>query len=225
MARAKVAQARGNRGGSGAMMQLPEGISIGHWTDADGRTGCTVVLAPAGAMGSVDVRGAAPATLGTDALAPATLVERAHGVLLTGGSAFGLAAAGGVLRHLEEQGAGYALGSATVPIVGSGELNKDQANRVAAVAHDGIARAIGPAHTQLSQLLRQPDEVLGRLPGQDPPTLASLIEAPAAARASWQGSTTQTSPTSTRSATPANSANTGACVASSPRSKRHDCSR
>jgi L-aminopeptidase/D-esterase-like protein len=99
------------------MMQLPEGISIGHWTDAEGRTGCTVVLAPAGAVGGVDVRGAAPATLGTDALAPATLVERAHGVLLTGGSAFGLAAGAGVLRHLEEQGVGYALGSATVPIV------------------------------------------------------------------------------------------------------------
>ena len=98
-------------------MQLPQGISIGHWTDANGRTGCTVVLAPAGAVGGVDVRGAAPATLGTDALAPGRLVELAHGVLLTGGSAFGLAAATGVLRHLEEQGAGYALGSATVPIV------------------------------------------------------------------------------------------------------------
>ena len=97
--------------------QLPEGISIGHWTDAEGRTGCTVVLAPDGAVGGVDVRGAAPATLGTDALRPAMLVERAHGVLLTGGSAFGLEAAGGILRYLEERGVGYALGSAVVPIV------------------------------------------------------------------------------------------------------------
>ncbi len=97
--------------------QLPDGISIGHWTDAEGRTGCTVILAPDGAVGGVDVRGAAPATLGTDALRPATLIERIHGVLLTGGSAFGLDAAGGILRYLEERGAGYALGSVAVPIV------------------------------------------------------------------------------------------------------------
>ena len=97
--------------------QLPEGVSIGHWTDGDGRTGCTVVLTPDGAMGGVDVRGAASTTLGTDALRPATLIEHVHGVLLTGGSAFGLQAAAGVLRYLEEGGVGYALGSATVPIV------------------------------------------------------------------------------------------------------------
>lgn len=97
--------------------QLPEGISIGHWTDEEGRTGCTVILAPDGAVGGVDVRGAAPATLGTDALRPATLIERAHGVLLTGGSAFGLDAVGGVLRYLEEREVGFSLGSATVPIV------------------------------------------------------------------------------------------------------------
>jgi L-aminopeptidase/D-esterase-like protein len=101
----------------GGEAQLPEGILVGHWTDEKGRTGCTVVLAPDGAVGGVDVRGAAPATLGTDGLRPATLIERAHGVLLTGGSAFGLDAAGGVLRYLEERGVGYALGTATVPIV------------------------------------------------------------------------------------------------------------
>jgi L-aminopeptidase/D-esterase-like protein len=97
--------------------QLPQGISIGHWSDAEGRTGCTVILAPDGAVGGVDVRGAAPATLGTDALRPAMLIERAHGILLTGGSAFGLEAVGGVMRYLEERGVGYALGSAVVPIV------------------------------------------------------------------------------------------------------------
>jgi L-aminopeptidase/D-esterase-like protein len=97
--------------------QLPEGISIGHWTDAVGRTGCTVILAPDGAVGGVDVRGAAPATLGTDGLRPGTLIDRAHGVLLTGGSAFGLEAAAGIMRYLEEHGVGFALGSATVPIV------------------------------------------------------------------------------------------------------------
>ena len=73
--------------------ELPAGVRVGHWTDPVGRTGCTVILAPDGAVAGVDVRGAAPATLGTDALRPGNLVDRVHGVLLTGGSAFGLAAA------------------------------------------------------------------------------------------------------------------------------------
>lgn len=97
--------------------RLPEGVCVGHWTDAEGRTGCTVVLAPDGAVGGVDVRGAAPGTLGTDALRPGMLVQRVHAVLLTGGSAFGLDAAGGVMRYLEERGVGYALGPVRVPIV------------------------------------------------------------------------------------------------------------
>jgi L-aminopeptidase/D-esterase-like protein len=96
---------------------LPAGVTAGHWTDAVGRTGCTVVLAPAGGVAGVDVRGAAPGTLGTDALRPGMLAERAHAILLTGGSAFGLAAAGGVMRYLEESGVGYPLGPVRVPIV------------------------------------------------------------------------------------------------------------
>ncbi len=98
-------------------MRLPPGILIGHWTDTVGRTGCTVVLAKDGAVGGVDVRGAAPSTLGTDALRPGTLVDRVHAVLLTGGSAFGLEAAGGVMRYLEEHDVGYELASVRVPIV------------------------------------------------------------------------------------------------------------
>jgi L-aminopeptidase/D-esterase-like protein len=98
-------------------VQLPQGISIGHWSDGVGLTGCTVVLAPDGAVSGVDVRGAAPATLGTEALKPGRLVERAHAVLLTGGSAFGLDAAGGVMRFLEERQIGYEFGGITVPIV------------------------------------------------------------------------------------------------------------
>jgi L-aminopeptidase/D-esterase-like protein len=97
--------------------RVPRGISAGHWTDTRGRTGCTVVIAAAGAVAGVDVRGAAPATLGTDALRPGTLVDRAHGVLLTGGSAFGLDAAAGVMRYLEEHQVGYELASLRVPIV------------------------------------------------------------------------------------------------------------
>jgi L-aminopeptidase/D-esterase-like protein len=97
--------------------QLPGGVSAGHWTDPVGRTGCTVVLVPDGGVAGVDVRGAAPGTLGTDALRPGMLVERAHAVLLTGGSAFGLDAASGVLRYLDERGLGYPLGPVRVPIV------------------------------------------------------------------------------------------------------------
>ena len=97
--------------------RLPDGVSVGHWTDAAGRTGCTVVLVPGGAVGGVDVRGGAPTTLGTDGLQPGRLVESAHAVLLTGGSAFGLAAADGVMRYLEEHGVGFAVGDARVPIV------------------------------------------------------------------------------------------------------------
>ena len=99
------------------MAQLPAGISIGHWTDTEGRTGCTVLIAPAGAVGGVDVRGAAPTTLGTDSLRPGMLVEHVHAVLLTGGSAFGLEAAAGVMRYLEERDVGYEFSSVRVPIV------------------------------------------------------------------------------------------------------------
>ena len=100
-----------------AAARLPAGVSVGHWTDAAGRTGCTVVLAPGGAVPGVDVRGGGPGTLGTDALRPGTLDEQAHAILLTGGSAFGLAAADGVMRYLEELSVGLAIGAARVPIV------------------------------------------------------------------------------------------------------------
>lgn len=97
--------------------RLPEGVSVGHWTDRVGRTGCTVILAPGGAAGGVDVRGGAPGTLGTDALHAGRVIGEVHGILLTGGSAFGLAAAAGVMRHLEERGAGVLFGVVSVPIV------------------------------------------------------------------------------------------------------------
>jgi L-aminopeptidase/D-esterase-like protein len=103
--------------GSGTGARLPGGVSAGHWTDPVGRTGCTVVLALDGAVAGVDVRGGAPGTLGTDELRPGRVVERAHAVLLTGGSAFGLAAAGGVMLYLEEHGVGHPIGGVRVPIV------------------------------------------------------------------------------------------------------------
>jgi L-aminopeptidase/D-esterase-like protein len=94
------------------------GIRVGHATDLVGATGCTVVLAPPGTIGSGVQRGGAPGTRETDLLRPGTLVEEVHAVLLTGGSAFGLAAADGVMRYLEERGVGFdAWGVARVPIV------------------------------------------------------------------------------------------------------------
>jgi L-aminopeptidase/D-esterase-like protein len=93
------------------------GLLVGHWTDAEAATGCTVVLCPEGAVASADVRGGAPGTRETDLLRPGTLVERVHGVLLTGGSAFGLDAAAGVMRWLEERGKGFPTPSGVVPIV------------------------------------------------------------------------------------------------------------
>lgn len=91
------------------------GLRVGHTTDLRALTGCTVVLSEAGAVGGVDVRGSAPGTRETDLLRPMNLVQRVHGVLLTGGSAFGLAAADGVMRYLEERGRGFETGVPGVP--------------------------------------------------------------------------------------------------------------
>ena len=94
-----------------------EGIRVGH-AQMEGRpTGCTVVLTPEGTVGGVDVRGAAPGTRETDLLDPVNTVQVVHAVLLTGGSAFGLDAATGVVRFLEEKGVGFETGVAKVPIV------------------------------------------------------------------------------------------------------------
>ena len=93
------------------------GIKVGHATDPVGLTGCTVVLCEAGAVGGVDQRGGAPGTRETDLLRPMHLVQKVHGVMLAGGSAFGLAAADGVMRYLAERGIGVKAGPARVPIV------------------------------------------------------------------------------------------------------------
>lgn len=93
------------------------GIEVGHFTDSRRPTGCTVVLARGSAVAAVDVRGAAPGTRETDLLAPHNVVERVHGILLAGGSAWGLDAAGGVMRWLDEQGIGLMVGPGRVPLV------------------------------------------------------------------------------------------------------------
>lgn len=196
-----------------AITDVP-GIEVGHLSALAHATGCTVVLCRQGAVGGVDVRGSAPGTRETDLLRTENLVDQVHAVLLSGGSAYGLAAASGVLRYLEERSIGHRAGPALVPIVPaailfdlgmitdkvrpgdpegyracprdaggrildsfsvyadpaythaststpaasmtnttigvvatSATLTKGQANKLAQVAHDGLAMAIRPCHT------------------------------------------------------------------------------
>jgi L-aminopeptidase/D-esterase-like protein len=93
------------------------GIRVGHATDREAITGCTVVLCPPQTVGGVDQRGSAPGTRETDLLRPSKLVQHVHAVVLAGGSAYGLAAADGVMRYLEANGIGYPTAGGVVPIV------------------------------------------------------------------------------------------------------------
>lgn len=99
------------------------GIEVGHAQDLAGGTGCTVVVCREGAVPGVAVSGGAPATRETDCLRPENLVPTAHAVVLTGGSAYGLDCAGGVMRFLEEQRIGVDVGVTRVPIVPAASLN------------------------------------------------------------------------------------------------------
>jgi L-aminopeptidase/D-esterase-like protein len=135
--------------GYDALTDVP-GIEVGHATDRQALTGCTVVLCRAGAVCGVDVRGGGPGTRETDLLNPVNLVHEVHGIVLSGGSAFGLDAAGGVMRYLEEQDIGYDIGVAKVPIVpaailldlglGSSKVRPDaeMGYRAAAAAKTGL---------------------------------------------------------------------------------------
>jgi L-aminopeptidase/D-esterase-like protein len=94
-----------------------EGLKVGHHTLTGRPTGCTVVVAEAGAVAGVDVRGSAPGTRETALLSPTTTVQEIHAIVLSGGSAFGLDTATGVMRHLEERGVGFKFGGHVIPIV------------------------------------------------------------------------------------------------------------
>lgn len=93
------------------------GITVGHWTNLEAGTGCTVIICPPGTVGGVDVRGSAPGTRETDLLDPINLVQQVDAIVLAGGGAYGLAAADGVMRWLEEHGRGLDMGVGRVPIV------------------------------------------------------------------------------------------------------------
>ena len=99
-----------------------DGLEVGHYTDLVHATGCTVTICRQGAVGGVDVRGGSPGTRETDLLRPAHRVDRVHAVMLSGGSAFGLDSASGVMSYLEEEGVGFRVGPALVPIVSAAIL-------------------------------------------------------------------------------------------------------
>jgi L-aminopeptidase/D-esterase-like protein len=101
---------------SDTIIDVP-GLKVGHYQDEDALTGCTVVLCEKGAVGGVDQRGGAPGTRETDAMHPMHLVTHVHAVVLSGGSAFGLDSATGVVRYLEERNVGFDVGVTHVPIV------------------------------------------------------------------------------------------------------------
>jgi len=96
---------------------IDEALRVGHAQDLDAATGCTVVISEEGATVGVDVRGGAPGTRETDLLDPVNLIEKVHGIILAGGSAFGLDAASGVMQYLEENSIGFDVGVTRVPIV------------------------------------------------------------------------------------------------------------
>ncbi|WP_419947708.1 P1 family peptidase [Candidatus Palauibacter sp.] len=107
---------------AGGGITAVEGLALGHFTLEERPTGCTVVLAEDGAVAGVDVRGGAPGTREIALLDPVNSVQEAHAIVLSGGSAFGLDAASGVVRYLEERGIGYRAGDHVVPIVAAAIL-------------------------------------------------------------------------------------------------------
>lgn len=130
------------------------GIRVGHWTDAEAGTGCTAIILPPGTCGGVDVRGGGPASRETDLLRPEATVPVVSAIVLSGGSAFGLDAAGGVMAWCEEQGLGVDTGIALVPIVAAaclfdlgitGNARRPGAaeGRLAAQAASGAPHAVG----------------------------------------------------------------------------------
>ena len=120
---------------------FPPGYRIGHATDSVRRTGCTVVLPPAGTVAAVDVRGGAPGTRETGVFTPGNLVSEIHAVVFSGGSALGLAAATGVSLWLRERGVGYAIGPARVPIVAGAVLFDLAIGDAAAYPDEAMGRA------------------------------------------------------------------------------------
>lgn len=130
------------------------GIKVGHFTLSERPTGCTVILVERGAVAGVDVRGAAPGTRETDLLNPVNSVEQVHAIVLAGGSAFGLDAASGVVRYLDEKGVGFKIGRATVPIVPSAiliDLEVGSSEKIRPTAECGYRAAQSASNGDVSE--------------------------------------------------------------------------
>ena len=147
---AAAAHAEASGAAAGPVVTLTDvgGLRVGHRTRDDRPTGCTVVIAPNGATAGVAVRGSAPGTRETDLLAPGASVQQVHGLVFAGGSAFGLAAADGVMQCLRDQGIGLPFGDGVIPIVpgailfdlgigGSSHPDANDGAAACAAAHDG----------------------------------------------------------------------------------------
>jgi L-aminopeptidase/D-esterase-like protein len=147
------------------------GLAVGHFTDARRPTGCTVLLTPPGAVAGVDVRGAAPGTRETDLLSPVNTIDAVHALLLAGGSAFGLDAAGGVMRWLEARGIGVPVGAARVPIVPAAILFDlglgDASIRPDAAAGEAACDAASPSMPQEGNVGAGAGATVGKLFGPE----------------------------------------------------------
>jgi len=129
------------------------GIKVGHSQNVKAGTGCTVILCEKGAVGGVDIRGGAPGTRETDLLNPINLVEKIHAIYLTGGSAFGLDGASGVMKYLEEKGVGFDVGITKVPIVpGAVLFDLDVGDyRIRPDAQMGYEACLNASETEIAQ--------------------------------------------------------------------------
>ena len=148
----------------------PAGFAIGHWTHARGATGCTVIVAPPGARGSVDVRGGGPGTRETDVVSPLAGTREVSGVVFSGGSAFGLAAADGAVRWLEERGRGYETPAGLVPIVPAAvvyDLDPGSAERPGADAGYAACEAAAEGVPQRGRVGAGAGAAVGKLLGRE----------------------------------------------------------
>ncbi len=164
-----------------------EGIRVGHWTDERGRTGCTVVVLPEPNRVAVEVRGAAPGTRETALLAPGMRVEQADAILLTGGSAFGLAAADGVVSALEAEGRGHPTPVGPVPIVPTAVvfdlIEGDAAARPGPAEGEAAYRAADDGPVQSGRLGAGTGATVGKWRGFDASSPGGL----GSASVSWEG--------------------------------------
>lgn len=155
----------------------PKGFAIGHWTDREGATGCTVAIAPPGSQAGVDVRGGGPGTRETDVIGPLAGTAEVTAVMLSGGSAFGLAAADGAMRWLEEQGRGYPTPGGLVPIVPAAivyDLVEGRAARPDAASGYAACEAAAPGVPERGRVGVGTGTAVGKVLGRERATPAGI---------------------------------------------------